>query len=152
MQEQNKALVKRWFEEVWNQGREATIDELFDTSSIAHGLGETDAIVRGPDAFKPFVRNLRSSFPDLHIRVDDLVAEDDRVAVRVSLEGTHHGNGLGIAPTGRRVRVSGILIVRFANGRIAEGWNCWDKLGLMQQLEAVPGPPQGKDTFLSPRE
>ena len=73
MSEENKKLMRRWFEEVWNQGREESIDELFSATGVAHGLGETDAVVRGPDQFKPLVRNLRSSLPDLHISVEDLI-------------------------------------------------------------------------------
>jgi hypothetical protein len=69
----NKALIHRWFDEVWNQGREDLIDELRAPEAVATGLGETDVPVRGPAKFKTFYRNLRSSFPDLHARVDDMV-------------------------------------------------------------------------------
>src|SRR5215469_808256 len=86
-----KALVHRWFEEVWNQGREATIDELFPPEAVTFGLGEIDSEVRGPDQFKPFHRNLRTAFPDLHITIQDTIAEDDKVVVRFLVEGTHKG-------------------------------------------------------------
>ena len=88
MSEANKALVRRWFEEVWNQGREKTIDELFAADGVAHGLGDTEADTRGPEGFKPFFRNLRGSFPDLHMTVEDAIAEGDKVTVRLLVKGT----------------------------------------------------------------
>src|SRR5262245_40906020 len=120
MSEKNKAVVRRWFEEVWNQGREATIDEMFSSEGVAHGLGDSELDVHGPAEFKPFVANIRGAIPDTHIRVDDILSEGDRVAVRVTLEGTHTGHGLGVPPTGRRVRIQGIIIVRFVDGQIVE--------------------------------
>jgi hypothetical protein len=83
MPHDNAALVHRWFEEVWNQGREETIDELFAPNGVTYGLGERDAEVRGPSQFKPFFRNIRAAFPDLHIKILDTVAEGNKVAVRV---------------------------------------------------------------------
>jgi steroid delta-isomerase-like uncharacterized protein len=142
-----KALVHRWFEEVWNQGRMETIDELFPADGVAHGLGEGGTVVRGPDAFKPLVRNLRGSIPDIHISVEDVIMEGDRVAFRVVLEGTHKGEGLGVPPSGRRVQVKGIIMLRIADGQIKEGWNSWDQLGLLQQIGAMPAP-EKTDRFL----
>src|SRR5258708_2280515 len=106
MTETNKALVRRWFKEVWNESREATIDELFAESGVAYGLGDGEAVVRGPAQLKPFVRNLRSTLPDLQISIQDIMAEEDKVMVRVLLEGTHSGSGLGVPPSGRKVRVA----------------------------------------------
>src|SRR5439155_8952506 len=71
MMEANKALVRRWFQEVWNDGREAAIDELFSANGIAHGLGDTEAPVHGPAEMKPFVRNLRSAIGDLRVSIED---------------------------------------------------------------------------------
>ncbi len=148
MSERNKALVRRWFEEVWNQGREATIDELFPAESVAHGLGDSESDVHGPAEFKPFVANLRGSIPDLHVQLDDLLCEGDLVAVRISLQGTHGGHGLGVAPSGQKVSVKGILIVRIVDGQIVEGWNSYDQLGLLRQIGALPGAGD-RDRFLS---
>jgi limonene-1,2-epoxide hydrolase len=78
--EEKKALARRWFEEVWNQGREATIDELFPADGVAHGLGDSEADVHGPAEFKIFVANLRGSIPDIHIDLEDILCEGDRVA------------------------------------------------------------------------
>jgi len=149
MTEQNKGVVRRWFKEVWNEGREATIDELFSEGGVAYGLGDTEAEVRGPAHLKIFVRNLRGNLPDIQIAIEDIVAEDDKVMVRVLLEGTHSGSGLGVPPTGRRIRVAGIVLVRVSKGQIVEGWNSWDQLGLLRQIGALPAA-KGEDQFLSP--
>jgi steroid delta-isomerase-like uncharacterized protein len=130
-------IIHRWFDEVWNRGLESTVDELFAAGAIAHGLGEGQD-VRGPAGFKVFLRNMRSAFPDVHIQVEDTIVCGDKAAARVLLEGTNLGEGLGMPPTGRRVSVTGIVIVRVAGGQIAEGWNNWDQLGLLQQLGAMP--------------
>lgn len=144
----NKALVRRWFDEVWNQGKEATIDELFAANGVGYGLGDSDVEVRGPAEFKPFVRNLRASLSDLRITLEDVVAEGDKAMVRLTLDGTHDGPGLGVPATGRPIRIAGIVLVRIAGGQIVEGWNSWDQLGLMRQIGALPAP-MGDDRFLT---
>jgi len=146
----NKALVRRWFEEVWNQGREATIDELFAADGIGYGLGDTDVTLRGPAEFKPFVGNLRGALPDIHMTIEDLIAEGDKVTIRISVEGTHKGGQLGVAPSGRRIRIAGLVVVRIANGQIVEGWNSWDQLGLLRQIGALPAQ-KGPDQFTTAR-
>ena len=150
MSEANKTLVRRWFEEVWNRGREETIDELFAVNGIGYGLGDTEAPVQGPAGIKPFVRNLRGALPDIRMKIEDILAEGDRVTVRILAEGTHKGGNLGEAPTGGRVRIEGIVIVRIANGQIVEGWNSWDQLGLLRQIGALPAQ-KGPDQFTTAR-
>ena len=140
MTETNKALVRRWFKEVWNEGREATIDELFAENGIAYGLGDTEVEARGPAQLKPFVRNLRGALPDLQISIQDIMAEEDKVMVRVLLEGTHSGSGLGVPPSGRRIRVAAIVVIRISKGQFVEGWNSWDQLSLLRQIGALPAP------------
>jgi steroid delta-isomerase-like uncharacterized protein len=144
--EENKAIVRRWFEEVWNRGREATIDELFPAEGVAHGLGDSESDAHGPTEFKTFAANIRGSIPDTHIRVEDILTEGDRVAVRVTLEGTHTGHGLGVPPTGRKISIQGIIILRMVDGQIAEAWNSYDQLGLLRQVGALPGL-GGQDRF-----
>ncbi len=151
MSEQNEAVVRRWFEEVWNQGRESAIEELFPADAVAHGLGDSEQDVYGPDEFKPLVANIRGALPDTHISIDDIFSEADRVAVRITLRGTHTGHGLGVPPTGRKVSIQGIIIVRLVDGRFVEGWNSYDQLGLLRQIGALPGPGV-RDTFLSRRQ
>jgi steroid delta-isomerase-like uncharacterized protein len=140
MYEENKQLAQRWFEEVWNQGLENSIDELLAEDGIAFGLAESGTPVHGPEQIKPFVRNLRDAFPDLHITIEDLVAEGDKIAVRFSATGSHKGHGLGFSPTGRPMKATGMTILQIANGKLRRGWNNWDQLGMMQQLGVAPGP------------
>jgi steroid delta-isomerase-like uncharacterized protein len=146
--EPNRALVRRWFEEVWNQGREASIDELFPADGVGHGLGDSEQDVHGPAEFRPFVANLRGALPDIYIGIDDILTDGDRVAVRITLRGTHKGNGLGVLPTNRNVSIQGIIIVRIVDGQIKEAWNSYDQLGLLRQIGALGGPGK-RDTFLS---
>ena|SRR5687768_11092344 len=134
MSAENKALVRRWFEEVWNQGRTATIDELFAADGVVHGLGDT---MRGPAAFKPFHAAYRDAFPDVRIEIEDMVAEGDKVAYRWSATATHRGNGLNFAATNRQARFTGMGFVRVRDGKLIEGWNNFDQLGMLQQLGVV---------------
>lgn len=145
----NKAVVHRWFEEVWNQGREATIDELFATDGVTIGLGESDIEVRGPSQFKTFFYNLRTAFPDLHITIEDTLAEGEKVAVRLKIEGTHKGEGIGLSPTGRHISIAGIVIIRFADGKFVKAWNSWDQLGMLRQIGVIPA--AENDRFLAAR-
>ena len=151
MTQDNKALARRWFEEVWNQGREATIDELFSADGVTFGLGEADTEVRGPAQFKVFFRNLRGAFPDLHLALIDLISEGDKVAVRFIAKGTHTGKGLPFPATGRSIRVAGMSILQIANGKLVKGWNNWDQLGMLQQLGVMPASSTA-DSFLEARD
>jgi steroid delta-isomerase-like uncharacterized protein len=137
MSEANKHIVRRWFEEVWNQGRAQTIDDLLDQDAVLHGLGDT---MRGPGAFKPFHAAYREALPDVQIRIEELIAEGDMVAVRWTAAGTHRGNSLGFAATQKRAEFGGMGIVRVRNGRIVEGWNNFDQLGMFRQLGVVTLP------------
>jgi steroid delta-isomerase-like uncharacterized protein len=148
MMEANKALINRWFEEVWNQGRESTIDELFAATGVVHGLGDTETDVAGPAQLKVFVHNFRGAIPDVHMTVEDAVAEGDKVSVRNRVEGTHKGAGLGVAPSGRRISIAGIIIARIRDGQIVEGWNSWDQLGFLRQIGALPVA-EGPDRFVA---
>ncbi len=134
----NKALIRRWFEEVWNGGRTDLIDELRAPDTQATGLGDAGSMSRGDAPFRVFYSNLKEAFPDLHIRIDDMLAEGDKVAVRLTLAGTHMGPALGPLPTGNRVEFGGIIIARIQDGRIAEAWNSLDQWAILKQIGAVP--------------
>ena|SRR5688572_14961163 len=134
MSTDNKALVHRWFEEVWNKGRAQAIDEMMARGCVIHGLGPD---LRGPDGFKPFHASYRDAFPDVTLNVDDIASEGSLVAARWSGTGTHRGNGLGFPQTGRSVNFTGMSFVRIENGKIVEGWNNFDQLGMLQQLGVV---------------
>jgi steroid delta-isomerase-like uncharacterized protein len=142
------SVARRWFEEAWNQGSEGAIDELSAEKVVGHGLGEAGNDVVGREHFRVFWRNLRTALPDLRVRVEDTITEGDKVAIRITLEATHLGEGLGVPPSNERVKIGGIIIARIVNGQIAEAWNNWDQLALLQQIRAVPAP-KPADRFLS---
>src|ERR1051325_9590533 len=120
MSEENRALVHRWFEEVWNQRRAEAIDELFAADGLAHGLGDEGAPLRGPEHFKPFHRRFLDAFPDMKITVEDTVCEGDMAVSRCSVRATHAGDGLGFAATNKPVAFEGVAIVRIEGGQIVE--------------------------------
>lgn len=134
MSAENKVLIRRWFEEVWNRGRAAAIDEMLAGQAMIHGLGPQTMNV---NAFKQFHTQYRNAFPDVRIQVDDVIAEGDKVAVRWSGTGTHQGNDLGFAASGNAVRFAGMTIGRVENGKLVEGWNVFDELGMLQQCGVV---------------
>jgi steroid delta-isomerase-like uncharacterized protein len=133
----NIARAKRWFEEVWNQGRGEVIEELMAPDGIAHGLGDGGGDLHGVDGFKAFHAAYVGAFPDIRFEVDDVIAEGDRVAIRFHGSGTHSGGQLGLAPTGKAVSFTGMTFTRWKDGQIQEGWNNVDMLAIMQQIGAV---------------
>ncbi len=137
MSEQNTSLIRRWFDEVWNQGRLGTIHELMAPDAIGIGQGGAGAAIHGPAEFQTFVERLRAAFPDISVTVEDVFAAGDKVAARWSATMTHQGNEMGIPASGKRVRVTGISMVRIANGQIVAGWDNWDELGMMRQIGAI---------------
>jgi len=133
--EANKALERRVFEEIWNQGLLEVADEVFAPGAVLQ-LG-TDELP-GPEGFKQYVADYRAAFPDIHWTVEDQVAEGDMVVTRLTGTGTHLGEMMGIPPTEVHVTATAIATVRIAEGRIQESWSSWDALGLMQQLGVMP--------------
>ena len=130
------AILKRWFEEVWNQGREATIDELLGSDAIAHGLVDADGKeVKGAESFKDIHRAFLTALPDLNIEVEDIVSEGDLSVARFVVTGTHSGEGLGKPPKGRPVRFTGMVMVKLKDGKLAEAWNSIDFATMFQQME-----------------
>jgi steroid delta-isomerase-like uncharacterized protein len=138
--EENKALVRRWVEEVVNKHSLAAIDELVDPNAVDHAA--LPGQPQGIEGIRQFFRGFFTAFPDLQATVEDIIAEGDKVVARSTARGTHRGEFLGLAPTGRQITVSSIDIARLANGKQVEHWGQFDTLGLMQQLGAVPGPGQ----------
>ena len=137
MSEQNKTVVRRAIEEVYNQGNLDIVDELVSGDFVAHAASED---IHGPAGMKQFVASLREAFPDLHLTIDDQVAEGDRVVTRWTARGTHAGTFQGIPPTGKRGTMTGIDIDRVVGGKAIECWTNADYLGLLQQLGVVPAP------------
>ena len=149
MSSQTATITHRWFEEVWNQGREETIDELCAPNITGDGLGEGGAQINGSEGFKVFWRNLRAAFPDCKITIEDTVSDGDKAVVRLTFRGSHNGEGgLGVPPSGRQVAISGMVMLRIKDGQIHEAWNSWDQLGLLQQIGAMDTP---QDRFMTSR-
>jgi len=135
MSEENKAVFRRWFEEVWNQGRAEAIEEMFAEDGVAHGLADASgAELRGPAHFREFHRGFRDAFPDIRVTVEDMIAEGDKVAGRCSARATHRSASLGFAATDRAVEFDGMCIARIRDGKIVEAWNNFDFMTMYQQL------------------
>ena len=136
--EKNKALVRRWFDEVWNKGRADAIDEMFAADGIAHGLSEdAENPLTGPAGFKPFHEIFRGAFPDVEVVVEDTIAEGDKVAARCSVRAKHSGDHLGVAASNAPVSFTGISIVRIKDGKIVEAWNNFDFMKMNRQIGAI---------------
>jgi steroid delta-isomerase-like uncharacterized protein len=139
MSEENKALVRRFVEEFWNEGNTATADELMAVDAEIHmPTGEMVSL----DELKSFAAAWRGSFPDWHSTFEELIAEGDRVAELWTGRGTHRGELQGIAPTGKRVEAPGSVFYRIVGGKIVEFRGQLDMMSLMQQLGVLPPPQQ----------
>ena len=135
---ENKALIRRWFEEVWNKGRADAIPEMMAKDGIAHGLSEDAANpLRGPSGFLPFHAQFREAFPNIEVVVEDQIAEGDMVATRCSVRGKHTGDSLGFAATQAPVEFTGVTITRIKDGKIVEAWNNFDFMKMYRQLGAI---------------
>jgi steroid delta-isomerase-like uncharacterized protein len=132
-----KATVRRWVDEVWNGGNLGLADQLMSADYVLH-VGPQRLI--GPAGFKQLCAPYRSAFPDMQVTVHDLIAEGDRVVWRFTASGTQTGELVGVAPTGKRMEIEGIVISRFAGEKWVEDWGSWDVFGMMQQLGAIPAP------------
>jgi steroid delta-isomerase-like uncharacterized protein len=139
--EENIQLMRRWFREVWNEGRTQTVHDLLASHAVGRGqAGSQGAEIHGPAEFVPFVERLRAAFPDMKVTIEEIFGSQDKVVVRWSGTMTHSGEGLGLPPTGKAVRVTGTSMVRILNGQIVEGWDNWDQLGMLEQIGAYKQP------------
>lgn len=136
--EHNTSLVQRFFGEVFNRLDRTTAGQILTPDYVAHhpNFGE----IHGPDGTIGMAAGMRAAFPDLSYAIEDVVATEEKVAVRWTARGTHAGEFQGIPPTQRAVSITGIDIFRVADGKLAETWINSDILGLMQQLGIIPGP------------
>ena len=140
--EQNKASVRRLMEEVFNRGKTSLVDELFAPDFVEHEE-LPPGIPPGREAVKQLPAIFRSAFPDFKVTIDDVIAEGDKVAVRSTWSGTHKGEFMGIAPTGKSVSFGVFDIIRIAGGKFVEHWGQMDNMGMMQQLGVIPAPGEG---------
>src|SRR5262249_21301855 len=151
---ENAALMRKWFEEVWNQRRDATVTELLADPCEGHMEGGD---VTGPRDFLVARAALLGAFPDLRVTVDGTIAEGDEVAIRWSATATHRGAHLGPKASGKPVSFRGISWVRFGNGKIVEGWDSWNLGKLLGEMSAAPDAKprpdvlQDPDAFSDPR-
>ena len=137
--EQNKAVARRWSEELWGRGNLAVADEIVAPDYVRHDPGDPFP-AQGPEDVKRIVRMLRSMLPDLRINVEAMIAEGDFVVSRYTAIGTDTVGFMGMPPTGKTVRTPAIQIFRFSNGKIVESWAARDDLGTLRQLGQLPAP------------
>jgi steroid delta-isomerase-like uncharacterized protein len=133
------ALIRRWFDEVWNQGRTETIDELFPDHAVMWGVGRPEQSSRGAAEFKVFHQTMHGACPDVKIELDHVIEQGDTAFTRWTVTATHTGEGLGIPATNRKVKIQGMSACRVQNGKIVEGWNLWDQIGMARQLGVLGG-------------
>ena len=138
MSEPNKALSRRIFEEVWNQGRLHLIDDLVASNFTDYDPSLPGGKVTGREGLKQVVQMYRTAFPDVHFTINDQIAEGDKVVTRWTATGTQKGALMSIAPTSKRSTVTGISIEHYKDGKAVETWGNWDTLGMLQQLGVVP--------------
>jgi steroid delta-isomerase-like uncharacterized protein len=144
LENENTAIIRRWFEEVWNQRNLETIDELLHPEGVAHDLGGQGATVKGPAAFRQAAAYMQNAFGKIVVQIEDIFGVDDRVAVRLTSRMTHTGPLDNHPATGAEVTVPIVCLVRMRNGKIIEGWNFWD---VASALRAAGAPPQRTTLF-----
>ncbi len=132
MPDDHKTIIRRIINDVINTGNLAQADALFASNYVYHGAGGVE--LRGPDGFRQLINTYRGAFPDIRLTIDDLIAEDDKVVVRWTARGTHRGDLAGIAPTGRAVTISGIVVTRISGGKVVEEFESFDEVSLLRQL------------------
>jgi steroid delta-isomerase-like uncharacterized protein len=138
-QQDAATLMRRWFDEIWNQGRIESVDELLAEDAVMWGIGRPDQSSRGGAEFKEFYHRQRSATPDVKISLDQVVQEGDTAFARWTATMTHTGEGFGVAPTNQTITLSGMSACRASNGKIVEGWNNWDQVGMARQLGLLDG-------------
>jgi len=138
MSEQNEALIRRWFEEVWNNKNEAAIDEMLHDDCVAYGLsdgqgGEVDNKAKFKELFHAFIQ----AYPDINVTVEETMSKDNHTFARCAVTGTHLGDGLGFSPTQRNVVFTGMLLTEVVDGKITKAWNEFNFMTMYQQLGAL---------------
>jgi steroid delta-isomerase-like uncharacterized protein len=140
--EQNKVLVRQMVEEVFNRGNISLADK-FLAPDFVEREELPPGVPRGREGVKQLTAMFRSAFPDFKATIDDIIAEGDKVVIRQTWTGTHKGEFMGMPPTGKRMSIGVIDIIRIAEGKFVEHWGQMDSMGMMQQLGAIPAPGQG---------
>ena len=141
--EVNKAIVRRFVDEVQSKGNIDAIDELCSPGFVNHSA--PPGVPSNCEGVKQVTAMFRQAFPDSYFTIEDMVAEGDKVATRKTFHGTHQGEFMGIPPTGQQVSIGLIDIVRIVDGKVVEHWSMGDNLGMMQQLDIIPTPEQSEE-------
>jgi len=136
--EGNRAVVRRFVEEVQSDHRMDLVDELFSPDYLDHAVPLGMAPQRGPGYFNRFYAGMLTAFPDVRFTIVDQVAEGDKVATIKTARGTHLGEFMGVGPTGREIELPVIDVFRVAEGKLVEHWGAWDNLRFLQQIGAAP--------------
>lgn len=137
--EEDTALVSRWLGEVWSGGNLDAIRDLVARDYVLHDFG-SGATWSGPDGVRQMIAGIRAAIPDLQVTLQDIIGEEDKVALRWMGRGTHRGEMFGVSATGKPIEVTGTDIYRIRGGRIAEAWSNWDFHGMLSQIGAVTSP------------
>ena len=138
--EANKAISRRFLEEIFGQGKLAVADEIIAPNHVNSGPGALPGLPPGPEGSKQLVTVYRNAFPDVQFTIDEQIAEGDKVVTRWTAHGTHTGELAGIPATGKSSTVTGMGVDRIMNGKIVESWGIFDQFGMMQQLGVIPVP------------
>lgn len=132
----NEQIIKKYFNEAWNQGKLEVLDEIIAPNYINHTPGSPNPIP-GPEGLKPIIASLRKAFPDLKFTIENMVISEEQVAIHCIMYGTHTGDLFGLPPTGKKVKVNQMQIERIKEGKIVEHWRQSDDLGMMKQLGQI---------------
>ncbi len=135
MYEKNKQLSRRIIDEIWNKKNVKLFNELYMPNCVVH---TPEGELKGTTKLREFFDTYLTAFPDLNIKLDYQIAEDDKVLTAYTFTGTHKGKLMDVPPTGKRVTVRGMAVGQIKDGKIFEERNLWDTLSLMEQLDAVP--------------
>jgi steroid delta-isomerase-like uncharacterized protein len=131
---ENISLARRWYHEVWNEGKNETIHELLAPEAVLIGTDRVE--IQGPEQFEKFAEGIRSAFSDHEFVVDDIFGYDDKVAIRWHATMKHSGEIHGIPATGKAVQITGTSIAQFKNGKVVAGWDNWDRYAMLDQIGA----------------
>lgn len=142
VEEQNKKIVLLAWEKMWSEGKLDVADEIFAPDHTMNIRGKSNPW--GPETAKKVVSSWLKSFPDNKIKVEDIIAEGDKVAVRVTFTGTHQGKLGDTAPTGNKIEFTEMIFTRFENGKVVEEWGAWDSVGMYLQLGKELNPKEKK--------
>ena len=142
MSKQNSVeLASRWFREVWNEHNDATLVEMLHPDAVGH---IEDRVIHGLKGLRQARQEIVGAFPDFHLDIEAVIGHGEDVAARWTLSGTHTGEGFPMPPTGTRVSIRGMTWLRFVDGRMVEGWDCWNQGKLLQELLAAAQQKQGR--------